>query len=404
VDVVAFGNHEFDVKENELQARLNESYFEWLGTNVLHQTGKKVEPFYKESFGFKYFLPETYLWEIIDYNTFQTIKVGFFSATISDNNPEYTYFEDPFSEARKAYLELQSEADVVVGLTHLERPMDMKLAAMLPKTALIMGGHEHDPSIDTIGNVIITKASANAKTVYVHRFTYNTDTKELSLESELVPITDELPSEPIVEEIVEKWMQIQREKISEVVTGPEEVIYNATTPLDGREKSIRNMQTNLGEIIAEACARAARKPVDCAFFNSGSVRLDDQLSGEITVVDIFRTLPFGGGLYEIEVKRSMLKRALDAGIENKGVGGYFQWFNIAWSETDRSWKIGGKTLNQSKIYRVVTSDYVANGKENRLEFFNSKNFVKWETARENDPNDLRSDVRKAVVAFFRSKK
>jgi len=404
VDIVAFGNHEFDVKENELQSRINESNFEWLGTNVLHKTSKKIEPFYKESYGYKYFLPETYVWEVVDNHTFETVKVGFFSACINDNNPGYTYFEDPFGEATKAYLELQNESDVIVGLTHLERPMDLKLASMLPKTALIMGGHEHDHSIDTIGNVVITKADANVKTVYVHRFTYNTETGELSLNSELVPIGEELPSEPNVDAVVSKWMRIQREKISQVVSNPDEVIYNATTPLDGREKSIRNMQTNLGEIIAESSAMAARKPVDCAFFNGGSVRLDDQLSGEITAVDIFRTLPFGGGLYEIDVKGSVLKRALDAGVENKGVGGYLQWYNIAWSGADRLWKIGGKTLNQGKIYRIVTSDYVANGKESRLEFFNPKNFVKWETAKDDDADDLRNDVRKAVVMFLKSKK
>ncbi|MFQ5445453.1 MAG: bifunctional metallophosphatase/5'-nucleotidase, partial [Saprospiraceae bacterium] len=402
VDVVAFGNHEFDVKENELQSRIDESFFEWLGTNVLHQTGRKIEPFYKESYGFRYFLPETHVWEIFDYNTGNVVKVGFFSACINDNNPDYTYFEDPFGEARKAYLELQNEADVIVGLTHLERPMDLKLAAMLPKTALIMGGHEHDHSIDTIGNVVITKADANAKTVYVHRFTYYTDTKELTLESELVPITDEIPEEPNVAAVVAKWNQIQRDKISEVVANPEEVIFNATTPLDGREKSIRNKQTNLGEIIGASMARAARQPVDCAFFNGGSVRLDDQLSGEITVVDIFRTLPFGGGLYEIQLKGKILKKALDAGIENKGVGGYLQWYNIEYNEEKRSWKIGGKPLSEGKIYRIITSDYLARGKETKLEFFNPRNFIKWETAKDGDTQDLRSDVRKAIVSFLKS--
>ena len=34
VDFVTFGNHEFDVREDELLSRLNESEFEWIATNA----------------------------------------------------------------------------------------------------------------------------------------------------------------------------------------------------------------------------------------------------------------------------------------------------------------------------------------------------------------------------------
>ncbi|MCB0518983.1 MAG: bifunctional metallophosphatase/5'-nucleotidase [Lewinellaceae bacterium] len=403
VNLVAFGNHEFDIKEQELQERLNESYFEWLGTNVLHQTGKKLEPFYKESYGYKYYLPETYVWEVFDYMSGKPIKVGFYSALLNDNQADYVYYEDPYQEATKAYLELMNSCDVVIGLTHLELNQDMKLAALLPKTKLIMGGHEHENSLDTIGNVVITKADANAKTVWVHRFTYFPETKTTSLESELVPINNDIADDSTVEGIVDKWQQIQRESISQLFDNPDEVIYTANVPLDGREKSVRNFQTNLGGLISASMAAAASKPVDAAFFNGGSIRLDDQLLGNITAVDIFRALPFGGPLYEVELKGSVLKKALEAGLENKGIGGYLQWHNIEYIEAAKTWKIGGKPLNEGKVYRIMTNEYLFLGKEARLDFFNQKNFVKWETARKGDTNDLRGDVRKAVVAYLKVK-
>ncbi|MEK7257743.1 MAG: metallophosphoesterase, partial [Bacteroidota bacterium] len=81
VGLVTFGNHEFDIKESELQERMNESYFDWLGTNVLHQAGGKVEPFHKLSYDYKYFAPETYIWEVYD-ELGGSVKVGFYSATI----------------------------------------------------------------------------------------------------------------------------------------------------------------------------------------------------------------------------------------------------------------------------------------------------------------------------------
>ncbi len=403
VNLVAFGNHEFDIKENELQERLNESYFEWLGTNILHQNGRKLEPFYKESYDYKYFLPETYIWEVFDYMSNKPLKVGFYSAVLNDNQVPWVYYEDFYQEATKSYLELMNSCDLVIGLTHLELNQDMKLAAMLPKTKLIMGGHEHENSLDTIGNVVITKADANAKTVWVHRFTYYPDTKMTDLVSELMPITDQIEDDPTVAEVVDKWLKIQKESIAKVFENPEEVIYTATEPLDGREKSVRNIQTNLGGIISAGMAFAAKKPVDAAFFNGGSIRLDDQLSGEITAVDIFRALPFGGPLYEVEVKGSILKKALEAGLENKGIGGFLQWHNIEYNEGNRSWKIGGKTLNEGKVYRIMTNEYTGEGRESRLDFFKPKNFEKWETAAKGDESDLRSDVRKAVVAYLKKK-
>ncbi|MCC6724900.1 MAG: bifunctional metallophosphatase/5'-nucleotidase [Saprospiraceae bacterium] len=404
VNLVAFGNHEFDVKEPELQERMNESYFEWLGTNVLHKTGNKIEPFHKLSYDFKYFVPETYVWEIDNYTGGKPTRIGFYSACVNDNQQPWVYYEDPYSEATKAYLELIQSCDVVIGLTHLELGMDMKMAAMLPKTTLIMGGHEHEHSLDTIGNVVIAKADANAKTVWAHRFTYYPDTKTTALESELIPITDEMEADTYVDSIVQVWQGIMSQQIKQVVADPDEVIFQAKTPLDGLEKSVRNYQTNLGGIIAASMVAAAKKPVDAAFFNGGSIRLDDQLAGDITAVDVFRALPFGGGVYEVELKGSTLKKALDAGMENKGKGGYLQWSGIEYNETTKAWKVAGKPLSESKTYRIATNEYVFQGKEARLEFFNQKNFSSWDAAKEGDAKDLRSDVRKAVVAYMKNKK
>lgn len=403
VGLVAFGNHEFDIKEAELQERMNESYFDWLGTNVLHKKGDRIEPFYKESYDFKYFAPETYVWEIENYNG-QPLRVGFYSACLSDNQQPWVYYEDPYQEATKAYLELVQKCDVIIGLTHLELMQDLKMAALLPKTALIMGGHEHENHIDTVGNVIIAKADANVKTVWVHRFTYYPDAKTTTLESELVPINDEIEADPEVDEIVQRWQEVLNNNIKQVVDDPTEVIFHAKTPLDGREKSVRNFQTNLGGIIAAGMASAAKKPVDAAFFNGGSIRLDDQLSGDITAVDVFRALPYGGNIYEVEMKGSLLKKALDAGMENKGTGGYLQWYNIEQDAANKSWKVGGKPLNEGKTYRVMLSQYVFEGKENRLDFLNQKNFTHWETAKEGDTKDLRSDLRKAAIAHMKNMK
>jgi len=402
VDVVTFGNHEFDLKEKELQARLNESKFIWLGTNVLHQSGDTLEPFHKEYSGYKDFVPETYIWDIYDKDG-TNVKVGIFGATVNSTPKDYVFYEDFYREAVKAYLELAAKVDVVVGLTHLEMIQDMKLASLLPSVPLIMGGHDHENIIDTIGQVVIAKADANAKTAYVHHFTYYKQSKTFALSSELVPITGEIPDEPQVGSTVEKWNNIQNELIGQIIADPYEVVYEAFLPLDGREKSVRNRQTNLGNIITAAMSAADTKPVDGAILNSGSIRLDDQLEGEVLAMDLFRAMPFGGSIFEVDMRGNLLKQVLDAGLENTGLGGYLQWDKIRFDAKNKTWKINDKPLSQQRNYRIAVSDYLLTGHESRLGFFTKENkdILKIDRPKKGDSNDLRSDIRKAVIAYLK---
>jgi len=42
MDLAIFGNHEFDIKENELQDRINESNFQWISSNAFHKTSSGI--------------------------------------------------------------------------------------------------------------------------------------------------------------------------------------------------------------------------------------------------------------------------------------------------------------------------------------------------------------------------
>jgi len=403
VDVVTFGNHEFDIKEKELQERLNESTFEWLGTNVLHQTDGLLEPFYKMRNGKKEYVHENLILDLKDTDG-TTIKIGLFGPTIDSNPQDWVHYEDYYEQSVNSYLELVCQTDLVLGLTHLEIGQDKKLASLLPNVPLFMGGHDHHHSLDTVGNVVIAKADANAKTAYLHKMTYNEGTKELTLESELIYINDKIEAEPTVKAIVDKWTKIQETEILQVIEKPYEVIYQAKEPLDAREHVIRNQQTNFGQAIAAAMTGAAKKTADCAILNSGTIRIDDQLEGDVFAIDMFRAMPFGGDIKEVEMKGSALKKTLDIGLINKGTGGYLQWDNIAYNEMDKSWKIGGQPLDLAKTYRVMTTYYLMTGKETRLDFLKEGNpdIISIDNPIKDDKNDVRSDIRRVAIAYFKT--
>ncbi len=394
LQVVTFGNHEFDIKEQELQQRINESNFLWVATNVRHMVNGKPQPFEKEVGGEKHPLPTAFIWEVEDADG-TTANVGLFGVTINSNPKDWVYYLDPYETAQEAVAKLEPVANVTVGLTHLEMVQDLKLAGMLPTVPLLMGGHDHDHMIDTVGSVVIAKADANAKTAYVHRMTLNTRTGEVSLRSELVPITSAIPEDPTVKGIVDNWLRIQNEIIGQVIDDPYAVTYHTEKPLDGRESSIRNQQTNLGELITYCMAASAQKPADGAIFNSGGVRIDDQLTGDIRAVDWFRVLPFGGQLWEIDIRGSLLKKVLDIGLENKGTGGYLQWHDIR--PGPGGWLIHGQPLEENQVYHIVVNDFLLSGHETGLGFFTPEHPDIIKVEKPQSAEDPRYDIRKAII-------
>ena len=79
-DLVAFGNHEFDLKQKDFQKRLNESTFQWIGTNIQLNSNGKLEPFYVEKNNVKTPIPRTVTFDFTE-DDGSEISVGFFSST-----------------------------------------------------------------------------------------------------------------------------------------------------------------------------------------------------------------------------------------------------------------------------------------------------------------------------------
>ena len=57
-----FGNHEFDIKENELQERINESAFQWISSNGFHKIKDQVVPFTQNGVP----IPKTFVLQVSD--------------------------------------------------------------------------------------------------------------------------------------------------------------------------------------------------------------------------------------------------------------------------------------------------------------------------------------------------
>ena len=397
-DLVAFGNHEFDLSYTSLQERLNESKFDWISANTLHKKDGKRDYFHKVVNNKKEKLNDSFIKEFENADGTK-LKVGFISACIPSNPRSYVYYGDMYEEIKRAYNEIKNKVDFVIGLTHLTIKQDKKVAEMLPNLKLIMGGHEHTNSYNKVGEVIITKADANAKTAYIHRFEYDLKTKQLQLKSELKEINNQVSTDEKVGVIVDKWQKILKAKIQDIVSNPYEVIYKATIPLDARETPIRSTQTNMGEILTKAMSLSYDDKVDCALVNGGSVRIDDELEGAINVVDIFRVLPYGGAVLKVDIKGSLLKEVLDFGLKSAGTGAYLQRYNA--NKVDGEWIIGSKSIQEEKIYKVAFSDYLLKGLD--IPMLSDKNPGVINIYKPQS-SELSYDIRKAVITYLKNLK
>lgn len=393
-EVVAFGNHEFDISYEQLQDRLNESNFDWISANVLHNRNGQAHYFHKVVNSRKEPLNDSFIKEF-SYGK-KSVKVGFISVCIPSNPRSYVTYGNIYEEIKRAYNDIKNQVDVVLGLTHLEISQDRKVAENLPKIPLIMGGHEHTNSFEKVGNVAIAKADANAKTVYIHRFEYDPLTKKLNTKSELRTVDETIPADEKVNAIVNKWQKILKSKIKEVIDNPDEIVYTAKIPLDARDTPIRSTQTNMGKIITKAMSFAFEDRVDCAFVNGGSVRIDDMLKGEISGVDIFRVLPYGGFVYKVKIKGNLLRKVLEYGKNAEGTGAYLQRYNC--SKVNSEWQVKNEPIQNNRIYTVATTDFLLKGLDIPILKEGVSEVIE---VYKPSKNELGYDIRKAVIEYLK---
>lgn len=400
VDLAVFGNHEFDITESELQDRINESLFNWVCSNTFHKKDGETEAFRRTNVDRSIPFPETFIMQVGDKDG-TTAKIGFIGLTISSNPADYVSYKDPLTTATKLYNQLKDSVDAVVAITHQSVEDDILLAKQLPNLAAILGGHEHGMIFEKVGNVYITKAHANARSAYIVKLNIDKTNKTLSVIPELKRLDESVAIDSAANVVVQKWNKIAVDNYSSLGFDAYKVVIEKGELLDGRETESRTSSTALTRMISSAIAYACPQ-ADLTIFNSGSIRLDDVLTPPVTQYDILRTLPFGGGITEVEMKGSLLIQVLDAGKKNVGTGGFLQ-YKPTISESGSNYLLNNNPIVMDKYYRVAITNFLLSGKENRLSFLNEKNTeIRKVLSSEPFKETLKSDLRLAVIKYLES--
>jgi 5'-nucleotidase / UDP-sugar diphosphatase len=355
VDWATFGNHEFDVPEATLRARIAESKFSIVSSNVTDIEG---QPF-----------PGTVTHAIVPVKGSggRTVRVGMLGLTIDANKQPWVRYAPPVEAARAAIARLQGKCDLIVALTHLPLAADRHVAEEVPEIDLILGGHDHENWVIQRGPRLtpIVKADANVRTLALVTVSVPAGGRDASsaappVTTTFVKIDDTMKEGPRTAAEVRKWTDLGFEAFRKDGLDPLALVTTIAVPLDGRESEVRNQPTALTVLITEAMRREAGTEI--AIFNGGSIRIDDLLGpGAVTLYDVIRVLPFGGKVVKATFTGALLARVLELGRQNKGTGGFLHTAGVP------------ESIDPAGRYPVAISDFLLSGGEINLGFLTRQN-------------------------------
>jgi 5'-nucleotidase/UDP-sugar diphosphatase len=381
VDWAVLGNHEFDVSEAAFRARLGESRFRIVASNVSDVNG---QPF-----------AGTVRSAIVPTRAGgRTIRLGLIGLTIDSSRRPWVRYTPPVDAAREQLAQLQGKVDAVIALTHLSLADDQNLVTQVPGIDLVLGGHEHENWLLRRGASFtpIVKADANVRTVAIVALTFGRAPARPAVTARFDVLDQNVRQDQGVQSAVQKWVSIAFDAFRKSGFEPTRVVAAIDEALDGRESTVRNQPGRLTDLITASFDRAAGG-VDVAILNGGSVRIDDVVQpGPVTEYDVIRVLPFGGRVVRATIDGELLRSVLDTGVTNRGTGGFLHARGA--SRDNTTWTIGGKPLDVSARYTVAATDFLLSGGETNLGYLTRMNPAV------HDVQDLR-DVRLALIEELR---
>ena len=165
--------------------------------------------------------------------------------------------------------------------------------------------------------------------------------------------TDSLAPDPELDAIISPYREQLEERINEVI-GEATAVLNK----DGR------YETTLGNMAADAMLHVINKNpnanVDIAITNNGGLRVPIN-PGPITVGKIFELMPFENTMVILEYDAAGVDSLANQIARRSGAIAGLSFTVNTESRTATDVKVGGQPLDSNRRYKVVTSDYLANG-------------------------------------------
>jgi 2',3'-cyclic-nucleotide 2'-phosphodiesterase (5'-nucleotidase family) len=283
---------------------------------------------------------------------------------------------------RKYIEELRPKTDLIILLVHIGIPgtqssrgeqdvarnhqHDIQLAKDVPGVDLMITGHPHSGTPEPLisnGTIIV---STDAYTIELGKLEITYDAKKrkiIGYKNHLDFLyDDEVPDDPEMVKVINKW----KDKLK-VIT--DERVTNIAAPLT-RSYSEESV---MGNMVADAMLDA-QPDYDFAITNSGGLRQDID-AGAVSVGQLISAFPFPNTITQLEMKGSDMRQIFEHGASlTNGILQVSKGVEIVYDEKrpigSRIVKcsIKGVPLDDNRTYKVLTSNFLADGGDGFLVF------------------------------------
>ncbi|CAB3979105.1 5 -nucleotidase-like isoform X2 [Paramuricea clavata] len=359
IKAAVYGNHDFDFGVDELVDFANESNFPWLMSNVFDKHTKRPLAEGRVSLTLEWNGHKIGLIGLVEREWLVTL------ATVAIDEVDYLDF---ITEGRRLCSQLRQEGcDFIIALTHMREPNDIKLAENVSEIDLILGGHDHHYEIREVKGTKIFKSGTDFRNFSEIEVVFSSNDDSYEIQSKKHEITKDVPENPEIKVVVDKYLDIVKEKM-------EGVLGNIEVELDGRFGKIRTQETNLGNLIADITRNVTQ--ADVSLVNSGTLRSDTIHSpGEFKMKDLVSILPMPDAVVVLRITGAQLLIALNNGVSQwpRLEGRFPQVSGVTFAfdpdmdpdqrVIEKSVKVGGKKLELERKYKLCTKGYISHGKD-----------------------------------------
>lgn len=351
-DAMGIGNHDFDFPFEVMKRNAGTASFPFLSANTYYENK------YPE------FLAPSTIEEI------DGVKIGIVGIT-DDMSHVYTHpnnvkgitFKEQFQAAKEAVDEIKDDTDIIIALAHIHGNNPV-LPTKVEGIDIEIGGGQ-----DVVGFPQLIEdtwlISPGKHTEVLNKININLlENEVLGINFAHIIITENLESDPVVDEIIAKYSKQLDEKMNSVVG-------ETTVVLDGERGTVRMKESNLANVIADSLMDVAT--ADIGITNGGGVRASIDV-GPITMNEVYAVLPFDNTIVVVEATGETIWKALEHGVSwyPGAAGGFLQVSGLKYT-FDASMEVGSrvtevlfndKPIELDKVYRVATNDFLTGGGDN----------------------------------------
>ncbi|TQV62069.1 MAG: NAD nucleotidase [Sulfurovum sp.] len=421
-DAFELGNHEFDDGDDELNRFLKDLNTTVLASNVVVNQNSSLHNRIKP---YKIIIRDNQKIAIIGIDVAYKTK---YSSRPSKN----VEFWDEIQSVNKYIKELKTQGiNKFIVLSHFGLENDIKLAFQIEGVDVIIGGDSHSlmGDYDMIGlksatkdYPIITKSKDNKKVCIAQSweysyavgalnvkfdefgdikecsgyvdllFDFNTKNKKLLDTVRLYPQLKIVKEDEKALEIIRSYKSQLDKKQKEIVGFNKKYIGHNRIPFD-KIDGVSSLE--YGSEIAPLIAKAFYLKSNNASFaiqNAGGVR-SGLTSGNITIEDVYKLLPFSNTLIEFKMSgkevKELLEDAFSSTFDKSSTGAFAYGYAIRYDVDSKQSKgnrvsnieVLNKTTDKfepielNKQYIVITNSYIADGKDGYEKFVTIKDKI-----------------------------